>query len=545
MSEFDVIIVGAGAGGGMAAWVLATRGFRVALIEKGRNPYPTLTDEVLRGSHFGDDELKRARAFAFHDFFAEPRSFRASSSDPAKSLPVQGLGVAVGGGTIQYDGNSPRLSRADFSSLSTFGAVAGADVVDWPISYQDLELYYDATELVIGVQGLAGSDPFAEPRGPYPMPPGAPSKAGSMLAEAAKRLGYHPHPMPIAINSMPYRGRPACTNAGYCPFGCPVNAKSSTAVTVIREALLTGNLSLFTESCVTRVLTEPSGARATGVELIDPKGARATMSADHVVLALNAIETPRLLLDTRGPAHPDGLGNSSGLVGRYMMFHTIVGAVGIFDEEIRSYRGRVATHGFSDFTVSDGSEGFIRGGYVELGGQIRPVEAGSQFPWLLHKELITNGPYIRRIATAAIMGEDVPQLENRVELDPSLRDIYGRSAPRITYRRHEHDQAMIDRYLPKLEAVAREAGASDVIVDDGLKRDGYPTTRHLLGTTRMGTDASKSVTDPWGRLHDVENVWICDGGTWPTSASFNPTLTQQALAYRTAAYLADPGDPHP
>jgi choline dehydrogenase-like flavoprotein len=534
VADFDVVIVGSGAGGGIAALALASRGHKVALLEKGRNPYPTLADGELSGSLFGNDELRRRRYYAFHDPLIEPRTFRDDPTKNPKTVEVQGLGVTVGGGTVQYDGDCPRLTSVDMKMLSTFGAIAGADVVDWPFDYSELVPFYDEVEKIIGVQGLAGADVTAEPRGPFPMPPGYPSKAGLVLSQGAKSLGYHPHPMPMAINSMFYRGRPACVSCGFCAMGCPVNAKGSTAVTAVRDALASGNCTLITESCVSEVLVEPSGARASGVRYIDAKGKEQTLTATQLILAANAIETPRLLLASTSSAHPDGLGNQSGLVGRHLMFHVIFAAIGVFDQEIRSYRGRPITHAMGDFTTADGMISGLRGGYVELGGSIHPVEVGVSFPVALHKSLMTGNAYRNRIASVSMIGEDVPVADNRVELDPIVRDVYGRPAPRITYRRHPHDQSLVDTYMPKLEAIAKAAGAKSTVNYDFAKDDGVPSTRHLMGTTRMGVDPTSSVADPTGRLHTVENVWIADGGIWPTSTAFNPTLTQQALALRTA-----------
>jgi choline dehydrogenase-like flavoprotein len=545
MADFDAIVVGAGAGGGVLAGVLAARGWRVALVEKGRNPYPTLGAPALTGSLFGNDELRLRRYYAYQDPLIEPRVFRAGPAAPLATREVQHVGVGVGGGTLQYDADSPRVQAADLRLLSTFGPVAGADVVDWPISYADLAPYFDEAERLIGVQGLAGADPFAEPRGPYPMPPGPAPKSGAMLAEVARGLGYHPHPMPMAINSVFYRGRPACANCGFCRCGCPINAKGSTAVTTVRDALLTGNLTLFCESCVTRIETEPSGERASGVRLVDPTGVERTLTGRHVVIAGNAIETPRLLLESASASHPEGLGNGSGLVGRYLMFHVVFAAIGVFDQEIRSYRGRQVSHAVADFTVSDGSADYVRGGYTELNGSLFPIEEGTSYPWLVHKPMMVDGRYRRRIAPASMIGEDVPVRDNRIELDPTVRDVYGRPAPRITYGRHPHDQAVIDRYMPKLVEICSVAGAREVMPIDFAEQYGVPETKHFLGTTRMGVDPAQSVCDPWGRLHEVENVWIADGSIFPTSTAFNPTLTQQALAVRTAAYMLDPADPRP
>lgn len=540
-TTFDAIVVGAGAGGGVAAAVLAKNGWKVALIEKGRNAYPTLAEPVLRHSLFSNDEIKHRRFYGFHDPFAEPRVYRDSETATPVTRDLQGLGVTVGGGTVFYDGDSPRVQPADFKLLSTYGAVAGATLVDWPIDYAELAPHYDEVEKQIGIQGLAGSDPFAAPRGPYPMPPGRPPKVSTLLAKGAKALGLHPHPMPMANNSVAYGGRPACGDCGFCHMGCPIDAKGSTAVTAVRAGLLTGNLQLFTETCVTKVLSNAAGDHATGVEVIGPDGAIGQFFAKHIVIGVNAIETPRLLFASAPVGKPEGLANSSGLLGRNLMFHMVFGVIGVFDIEIRPYRSRVVTHALADYTVPDGSKDWLRGGYVELGGQVQPIEYGAQLPWPIHKSLMVNGRYRRKIAAVAMMGEDMPQLANRVELDPKVRDIYGRPVARVTYTRHAHDQAVIDRYMPKLNAIATAAGAVEVMQIDFVKQDGAPDTKHLLGTARMGDDAKQSVTDRWGRAHDLDNLWVVDGSVFATSTAFNPTLTQQALAHRTALRMVELG----
>jgi choline dehydrogenase-like flavoprotein len=539
-TNFDVIIVGSGAGGGMAAYVLTQKGKKVALIEKGRNAYPTLGAATMRQSLFGNDELRRRRYFGFHDAFSEPRTLVQAPGTDATVKEFQGLGTTVGGGTVFYDGDCPRVQETDLRALTAYGPVAGANLVDWPIAYSDLADHYDAVERLIGVQGAAGADPTAEKRGPYPMPPGRPPKAATVLSKGAKTLGYHPHPMPMANNSIAYRGRPACVDCGFCSVGCPIDAKGSTAVTVIRDALLSGNLTLLSETCATKLLTNADGSHATGVDVIGPDGATQTLTAEHVILAANAIETPRLLLASANTAHPDGIGNSSGQLGRNLMFHTIFAAIGVFEEEIRSYRSRVVTHAMGDFTVSDGSPNFLRGGYVELGGQTGPIDMGISVPRQVHKQIMVPGRYRRQISSVSMIGEDMPQWSNRVELDPKVKDIYGRPVARVTYVRHPRDQQLIDHYMPKLKEIAQAAGATQVLEIDFVAQDGVPETKHLLGTTRMGDDPKTAVTNRYGRLHDVDNVWVADGGVYPTSTGFNPTLTQQALAHRMATYLADP-----
>lgn len=543
MDEFDAIVVGSGAGGGVVAWLLAARGWKVALVEKGRNPYPLLGTEELQGSLLGNDEVKSRRFYARHDPVIEPRTFRTSAAEAATRSPIQRLGVCVGGGTVFYDADSPRVTQADMSLLSTYGSVEGADVADWPFSYSELAPYYQEVERLIGVQGQAGADRFAEPRGRYPMPPGYLRKSSEVLAAGARTLGYNPHPMPMAINSTFYRGRPACVDCGFCNDGCPVNAKSSTAVSVIHDALRTGNCTLFVETCVTGLVMEPSGERARGVRLIDAEGQTGELKAKHVIVAANAIETPRLLLESAMVAHPNGVGNSSGLLGRYLMFHTVFSVIGVFDEEMRSYRGRPISQAMADFTVPDGSADWVRGGYVELGGSIGPVEFGTELPWALHSSFMLSGKLRKNISTVSMMGEDMPVFTNRVELDESVRDVYGRPVARITYAKHPHDQAMIERYMPKMRAIAEASGTTTTLDMDMAEQYTRPDTKHLLGTARMGLDPKTSVATPWGRLHDVANVWLADGSLWPTSTAYNPTLTQQAVALRTAAYLINPSDP--
>jgi gluconate 2-dehydrogenase alpha chain len=263
---------------------------------------------------------------------------------------------------------------------------------------------------------------------------------------------------------------------------------------------------------VVAVETDSSGAHATGVRYLDARGQLQRVTADQVILALNAIETPRLLLTSTSAAHPDGLGNSSGLVGRYLMFHVIFESLGVFPQPIRSYRSREATHALSDFIHDDGSPNWIRGGYVELGGYIHPVTEGVQYPWVVHEQLFKTGTYRNHIAAASMIGQDVPVVTNAVDLDPTVRDVYGRPAPRITYARHPHDQAVVDAYLPKLTAIVQAAGSTSVLEIDDAKREGTYQTKHLMGTTRMGSDPTKAVCDPFGRLHDVDNVWIADAG---------------------------------
>lgn len=554
MPKPDVIVIGSGAGGGIAAKVLAENGKKVVLLEKGRNPFRGLDDPAgIHPSELSNDEVKDIRYFIAQDPFSEPRTFRTSASDGDRTFTgqVQALANAVGGGSVVYDSDSPRIDPGDFQLATILLAKEGLQLPmleDWPITYNDLEPFYSEVERIIGVQGEAGADPFEGPRSsPYPMPPGYPKYSAILLENASRALGYHPFPTPQAINSIAYRGRPACTNCGFCSFGCPVHAKGSTAVTAVRDALLTGNLTLMPECFAFRLNTSPDGGSVRSVSFIDPRGNVQELEADAFVVACMPIETTRLLLLSANSQHPNGLGNSSDLLGRNLMFHIIVLAVGSFDPPTHTYRGRPITENFMDFVANPSFQ--YRGGIVELGASQYPISEALDYlsnglTGSLHKTMMRQSLYRRRIATATMIGEDMPQLTNRVDLDPAVKDIYGYPVARVTYQNHPRDLAMADYFIPKLMEIVTAAGAqSTLAVNLSRESGGVPNTQHILGTARMGADPLQSVTDPLGKFHDLNNLYCADGSVFVTSTSVNPTLTLQALAYRMAANIISPGNP--
>jgi choline dehydrogenase-like flavoprotein len=316
----DAVIVGSGPGGSAAAQVLTEAGWTVAIVEKGRNHLLDPDDLTRPSSDYSNDEIK------FHS-----RHFLG---------PVPST---VGGGGTHADGKVPRFLPADFRLLSDLGPQPDADVADWPVTYDELEPFYAEVERSIGVAGTAGANPFAGPRsGPYPMPSGAPMFGATVSSAAAERLGYHPYPAPTAANSVPYDGRPACNNCGFCAFfGCPIHAKGD-PVAMLMRAMATGRAELLSETFVSRVRFE--GRRATGVDLIGPDGVERFVGARYVVVAAGAIETPRLLL-LSGVEHP--------LVGRYLMTHFQTIAAGSMPFRTYAERGRAVTHLHDDMIVGD------------------------------------------------------------------------------------------------------------------------------------------------------------------------------------------------
>jgi choline dehydrogenase-like flavoprotein len=382
---------------------------------------------------------------------------------------------------------------------------------------------------------------------------------GRVLANGARQLGYRPFKYPSAVVTrtgvLPDDHRPPCVSCGHCShFGCPRNAKGSPAVTTLRRALLTGNVQLRYNCHVARVLVDAGGRRATGVEYFDPDGALQTASADRVILAASPIESARLcfLSDAGGP----GLGNSSGLLGRHLMFHYQPTVAGFFRQRMHGERGRSVTNGMSDFRgVAEGGEVLAPdrplGGIVEFSTSSEPISTTfeslqalpiAQARGVSLKDLLVESPFHGRIGVLSMMGEDAPQPTNRVDLDPGLRDVFDLPVPRITYRNHAFELDYAAFYTPRMLAILEAAGAAYGVVQP---RDAATpsASRHIMGTLRMGTDPGQSVCDPFGRLHDLENVYCADGSVFPTSSGYNPTPTIIAVALRIAGNLAYPGQP--
>ncbi len=552
LDRFDAVIVGSGAGGGIAARVLATNGLKVCVLEAGPNWFPGLDDPAPGNPRpiFANDEIKTSvRGFFSWQARVEPRSFRASEADGPRGYvgSVNDLPRTVGGGWVIADMKSPRFAEFDFRMHSELGDVPGASFADWPLDYDELEPFYAATERLVGVQGEVGADPFAARRsGPYPMPVGAPMYVSQLLSEGARRLGLHPFPYPAAVNSIPRDGRPACNDCGFCSgYGCPVNAKGSVAP--LRAALLTGNVQLRSECKATRLETDASGRRVVAVHYLDPQGRPASVSGDRVLLAASSIESARLCLlsDPGGP----GLGNSSGQLGRNLMFHFQTLAIGIYRQSLHGERGKSVSAGFSDFRGVPGDPDRPLGGIVEFGTNSEKIAEAKNY--LLDtgqrgaslKSFLRSSPFGAHIAVMTMQGEDAPQPTNRVDLDPDLRDVDGLPVSRVTYQPHAMELAASRFYAPKLIDLHGAAGAQFAFVAPRYDGQPAPRTRHVLGTARMGDDPRTSVVDRWQKFHDLDNLWQVDGGVLPTGSGYNPTLTLQALALRAAGAIVDPSRP--
>jgi gluconate 2-dehydrogenase alpha chain len=556
------VIVGSGPGGSTAAMALARAGWDVTVLEKGRNHFTGLESPTPE-TRYSNDELKMLRGFGQALPELEPRTFRyrESQDEPVAVGDVNTIPGAVGGGTTLWDAKVPRFWDVDFKKRSLLGPVPNADVVDWPFAYEDLAPYYDAAEDLIGVAGdvsaLPGFTMRHAPRTrPFPMPPGVQMRSSLLLADGARRAGLHPYPFMEAVNSVPYDGRPPCIHCGHCSFfGCPVHDRGS-ALVPLRHALRTGGAELLADTAALRVVHD--GRRAKGVLVEDVAGRRRTIPADVVVLAAGAVDTARLALLS-------GLPDRSGLLGRNLMFHWVSHGYGIYlSERIHANVGRNHTQAIDDFAdpdfegardaAKDAGLPYLRGGVVELGGTSQVIQEALRYADLLElfepdkpfgvrfKELMRLSPLRDRMAGLQMIAEDLAQPTNRVDLDPRVRDRFGLPAARITYSPHKHELAAQDFYLPRLKQLLEEAGADaagaiqSVSTEERPSPTGQvtPTGSHLMGGLRCGDSPTTSVTDPHGRLWDMESVCVADAGLFATSGAHNPTLTIMATAWRNA-----------
>jgi choline dehydrogenase-like flavoprotein len=530
----DFVIVGSGAAGGVIARELARAGLKVVVLEQGKRYFP---------ADFEHDELKYWFIGGIAtDPVRNPQTFRRSASEQAqRPLARTPLWYArgVGGTTLHYTANYWRFREIDFHERSALGEISGTGFADWPISYDELEPYYTKVDWEIGVSGQAGANPFDAPRSrPYPMPPMRVKSSGVLFERGAKKLGWHPVPAPLAINSTLYNGRPACVNCGFCHgFACEVMAKASTLTTVIPQAEETGNCEVRPESYVSRLETDKRG-RVTGAAYFDAQGKEHFQRARAVVVSANGGETPRLLLNSANPQFPQGLGNSSGLVGKYLMFNYTSRAVGVFEHELNEYKSVQVTRILHDFYDSDPKRGFYGGGGLD-------ARIGPQ-PTIWALRTASDGPgwgqgfkqHLReftRSMQVACHGTSLAVESNNVTIDPTLKDAWGVPAIRVTYRDHPDDLATA-RFLQDRGAEILDAAGAQRVVKGPVTESSLGL--HLLGTCRMGNDPASSVVDKFHRCHDVPNLFVCDGSSLVTSGRGQPTMTIQALAFRAGEHIA-------
>jgi choline dehydrogenase-like flavoprotein len=541
--EVDFAIVGSGAAGGVLAKELSTNGFRVVVLEQG--PYLTPND-------FSHDEVK---VFTQHQLTNNPKlqpvTFRKTPQEKARIQPSVMYGRCVGGSSVHFTANFWRFHEVDFIERSKAGDIPGASLADWPITYADLEPYYTKVEWEVGVSGLAGASPFDPPRSkPYPMPPLPVKGSGVVFERAAWKLGYHPFPAPMAILSQPRAGRDSCVSCGFClGFGCEVGAKSSSLSAMIPVAEATGRCEIRANCYVYRIETDKTG-RATGVVYFDRNRNTHVQKAKAVVVCANGAETPRLLLLSASAQFPDGLANSSGMVGKHLMPNSGLVAFGVMDEPLNDYKGFAVSRVFHDFYELDASKfGFYGGGGLDARFDLTPaaVASGGLPPgtplWGKEFKKALQHNFTRTFEIFC-HGTSLPVENNSFSLDTDVKDAWGLPALRMTYRDHPNDLRMMewmkDRALEILDAAGAKTKWHAPVAEQEF-------AVHLLGTCRMGKDPKTSVINSDHRTHDVPNLFLCDGSSLVTSGRGQPTMTIEALAFRAAdriTALAKSGEIH-
>ena len=529
----DFVIVGSGAAGGVLAKELATAGFDVVVLEQG--PWQT-------EAQFTHDELTVERQQAMLNRAFEPdQTFRTTAAEAARVNASRGLAYrrAVGGSTVHFAANYWRFRPIDFNERSVLGPMSGTGFADWPIAYEELEPYYTKVDWEIGVSGAPG--PFDPPRSrPYALPPLPNKSSGVLLERGARALGLHAQVAPMAVLSRPFGGRSACMACGRCTlYGCEFGAKSSSLVTVIPAAIATGRCELRADSTVFRVETSPRG-EATGVLYWDKDGTERRQLARAVVLAANGAETARLLLLSTSPKFPHGLANSSGNVGRHIMFNGTSSTTGRFEHPTNEYKGAVASHIVLDYYDTDSNRGFYGGGGIDARFPFGPIGFavdglpaelptwGSEYKRALRDYYTHSVRFVSHITS-------IPMPGNTVTLDPIHRDRWGRPALCLTYQDHPDDMLAKQWFRDRMQEIMEAAGAVRVWNQPVTPVEGG---FHLLGTARMGNDPRDSVVDRYHRAHDVPNLFICDGSSFVTSGRGQPTMTIQALAFRAADHIA-------
>ncbi len=534
-SAVDFAIIGSGSAGGILAKELSTAGFDVVVFEQG--PYRKAAD-------FTHDELSVLFRAELHGGGPEVngQTFRTHENETAVSgmLAPARYAQTVGGSSVHFTANFWRLRPIDFKERSLLGTIAGTNFADWPIGYDELEPYYTKVDWEIGVSGAPG--PFDAPRSkPFPMPPLPIKSSGVLLEKAAKALGLNAQPEPHAILSQAFNGRAPCMNCGYCMYyGCEVSAKSSTLAAMIPLAEASGHCEIRAESAVFRIETDKHG-RASEVLYYDPDGNERAQKARVVIVSANGAETSRLLLMSTSDKHPNGLANSSGFVGRNLMYNAHAAVNGIFEHPLNDYKGVQVSRIIHDFYDADEGRGFYGGGGIDA----RPLWSATPIFQVLEgmppdvprwgtkfKEAMAHN-FTRQMS---IVGSTTSLAldSNNVTLDPNNTDKWGRPSIRVTYRDHEDDLStarfLQDRSMELFDA----AGATKV-----WRRPIHPTDggEHLLGTCRMGDDRATSVVDKYHRSHDIPNLFICDGSSMVTSGRGQPTMTIMALAFRAAEHI--------
>jgi choline dehydrogenase-like flavoprotein len=540
--EVDVCIIGSGAGGAPMALELGRAGFKVVVLEKGAH---------YRPQDFVHDEILNSRRNFFMPLpWEEPHLVRQGASGRYEKTNSAWTANCVGGGTVHMSGYFYRLKPVDLKLRSTVGTIPGANVADWPISYEELAPFYDKAEAEMGVSGEATPHPFAEPRsGPYPLPALDVHPVAGEIDRVCREMKWHPLTTARGIISRPYKGRAACAYCALCgSYGCEVGAKSGTNASLIPAALATKNVELR-PGCMARTIEVDKDGRAKSVVYLDPDGVEQEQPAKLIVVSCTAVESARLLLNSTSSRFPKGLANGSGLVGRNLMFSS-------FGESRATFRvskqkaarpwltepGPFVNRSLQDFyLMPDTRFGFRKGGTLGfMWTHPNPIFAavglaGSGKEGVFGKALKDKMRAYRdsRILQFEVYGEFLATPGTYVSVESSVKDKFGIPVAAITMDRHPMDFAATRFLVERGEEVLMRLDPDD------MQRVGVAGETTILqhGTCRFGDDPATSVLDKDCRAHEVNNLYVVDGSFMPTAGSVPSTLTIAANSFRVAHNL--------
>ena len=503
-----VVVIGSGAGGGTLSNELAQKGVSVVCLEAGPR---------VENQDFMNDEWPSFLQLAWLEKRTTSGTWRVAKDFPG--LPAW-IVKAVGGTTTHWAGASLRFQEYEFKAKSTYGDIAGANLLDWPLTLAELEPWYAKAEDKMGttrtnnIPGLPGNNNF------------------KVFSAGAQKLGYKEvHTGRMSINSEPRKGRGSCLQIGFCFQGCKSGAKWSTLYTEIPDAELTGNFEIRPQCHALQIQHDDAG-KVTGVLYADKDGKQHVQKARVVCVAGNSIESPRLLLNSASAKYPDGMANSSGQVGKNYMRHTTGSVYAIFEKPVHMYRGTTMAGIIQDEAHNDPSRGFVGGYELETLSLGLPFMAAFLNPGEWGRPFAQAMESYDHMAGMWIVGEDMPQEGNRVTLHPTEKDEFGLPIPNVAFSDHPNDEAMRNHAYKQGTGVYEAVGAVK-----SFKTPPYPST-HNLGTNRMSENPRDGVVNKWGQTHDIKNLFVSDGSQFTTGAGENPTLTIVTLAIRQADYIA-------
>ena len=537
--EVDFVIIGSGAGGGVMAKKLSQAGFSCVVLEQGGwgsygKEESANKDELVNRFPADDDML-------LSDPKRQVSTFRRTADEKAQIFN-NSYGCVIGGGTVTYGASNWRHLPWEFDELSRFGGIPGANISDWPVTYEEMEPYYTQAEWEVGVSGLRMDTPFMAPMSkPYPLPPQPEKSSGALLRQGAAKLGWFVAPNAAAIITQPYMGRSACNSCGMCSgYTCQMKARSSSAVALLPFAEASGNCELRAHSYVHTIKTD-GGGKVTGAVYFETQNNNREVfqKAKVVILSANGMGSPRLLLLSANNQYANGLANTSGVVGKNLMSGNGGGATGLFENPLNEYKGCVTGAAVLSFVPNDvKNRGFYGGARMTARGQQSPIEYGLGGPhgapsWGADYKKALQEQANRKLTMSNFVST-IPVETNRVDLDPDVKDPWGLPAMRITQKSHDNDLKAVQFFNDRAVEVLKAAGATTVWSGDVQDSRGGA---HARATCRMGKDPKTSVVNKYHRAHDVDNLFIVDNSSFVTGGRNHPTLTTTALAFRAADHL--------